>query len=360
MSSISQQFVPNPVSPVVAPSYTLFDSNAVGVATFFGTPVAGATLMFINERRLGNSRRGIVILLLTLVITGLVVLATWSIPPGASLVFSIAMIIGMRFVADWLQGSAVKTHLQRGGKLASKWTAFWVGMAYLVAILAIVTAVVLTTMYKGNIGPKVVVGTKDEVYYSGSATQQDAQALGNILKANGYFTDKGVTVLLEKNVNGTTLSFVVKESAWDQPDMVSSFDEIGREAAPSVGGFPIHLHLMNKNRDVKKESTVGKVTVGNDHIYYLGDATQSQAQALGEALKSAGFFIGKGSDVFLTKQTDGSSLAFVVGDGVWEDAAMVASFEKIARDAAPAVGGLPLKLRLENTALEVKKDETLH
>jgi len=161
-------------------------------------------------------------------------------------------------------------------------------------------------------------------------------------------------------VNGTTLSFVVKESAWDQPDMVSSFDEIGREAAPSVGGFPIHLHLMNKNRDVKKESTVGKVTVGNDHIYYLGDATQSQAQALGEALKSAGFFIGKGSDVFLTKQTDGSSLAFVVGDGVWDDAAMVASFEKIARDAAPAVGGLPLKLRLENTALEIKKDETLH
>jgi hypothetical protein len=360
MSSIPQQIPEYQITPpAAAPAYTLFDSNAVAFATFLGTPVAGATLMLVNERRLGRAGRGLLILLLSIVITGLVVLATWSIPQGLSIVFTVALIVGMRLAADKLEGAVVKTHLQNGGRLGSNWSAFWTGIAYLVGIVAVVVVAVVVPTYRANNGPKVVVGTKDEVYYSGSATQSEAQALGNALKADGYFTDKGVTVALDKGTNGTVLSFVVKEGAWDQPDMVSSFDEIGREVAASVGGFPIQLHLMNKNRDVKKESAVGKVSVGNDHIYYLGDATQAQAQALGDALKSAGFFIGKGSDVFLTKQTDGTSLAFVVGDGVWDDATMVASFEKIARDAAPAVGGLPLKLRFENTTLEVKKDETL-
>jgi len=67
-----------------------------------------------------------------------------------------------------------------------------------------------------------------------------------------------------------------------------------------------------------------------------------------------------GFDVFLSKQSDGTSLGFIVGDDSWNDPTIVTSFEKIARDAAPAVGGLPLKLRLENTTLEVKKDETLN
>jgi len=361
MSSIPQQIPEDQIAPPdPAPSYRLFDSNAVAMATFFGTPAAGATLMLLNDRRFGRPGRGLITLLLTIAAAGLLVWATWSIPPAVSLGFSIGMIVAMRFVAVWLQGAAVKAHLQRGGQLESKWLAFWIGMAYFVFILAVVAIAVLIPMMGAKNSPKIVVGTKDEVYYSGSASQADALALGNALKADGYFTDQGVTVLLDKNASGTSVSFVVKEGAWDQPDMVSSFDEIGREIAPSIGGFPVRLRLLNKAREVKKDSAVGKISFGNDHVYYLGEATQSQAQALGDALKSAGFFVGKGSDVFLTRQTDGTSLAFVVGDGVWDDAAVVASFEKIARDAAPAVGGLPLKLRLENTTLEVKKDEALN
>jgi len=141
---------------------------------------------------------------------------------------------------------------------------------------------------------------------------------------------------------------------------VAGFDEIARAVAPSIGGFPIAVRLVNKERDVKNTTTVGKVTFGNDHIYYLGLATQAQAQALGQVLKTDGFFVDKGFDVFLSKQSDGTSLAFVVADGAWDDPAMVASFEKIARDAAPAVGGLPIHLHMVNSTLEVKKDEALN
>jgi hypothetical protein len=367
MSSIPQ--VPqSPVSQAQAltptPAYTLFDSNAVGLATFFGWPVAGATLMLVNDIRLGRAGRGILVLFAAIVVTGLTILVGWNIPHGGSWIFVLLLLLLMGFVARKVQGAAVAEHLQRGGKLGSKWTAFWVGMAFFAVSLAIAGAIVLfptliNALTTAGNGPKVVVGTRDEVFYTGSATQADATALGNALKADGYFTDKGVTVLLDKGTGGTTISFVVKEGIWDQPDMVASFDEIARQNAATVGGFPIKVRLVNKDRDVKNESIAGKESIGNDHIYYLGTATEAQAKALGESLKTAGFFEDKGFDVFLSKQSDGTTISFVVGDGAWDDASIVATFEKIARDAAPSVGGLPVRLRLDNTVLEAKKDELL-
>jgi hypothetical protein len=338
----------------ISPGYTLFDAVAVGLATFFGTPVAGGLLMMLNESRLGRTGRGVALFVGTIVLTGLVILVGWNIPTGASSAIALALVIAMRYTATGLEGKAVDEHVKRGGQLGSRWVAFGIGVLFLALLFGgVFLGVYLTSV---NSGPKVVVGSKDEVYYKGGATQADATTLGNALKADGYFTDKGVTVILDKSA-GTAISFVVKEGSWDQPENVSTFDEIGREVAPSLGGFPVKVRLLNKAFDMKNETTVGKLTVGNDHIYYFGSSTDAQAQALGEALKSAGFFVGKGFDVFLNKQSDGTTLSFIVGDGAWDDAALVSNFETITRQAAPAIGGLPVRLRLENTVLEVKKDE---
>lgn len=342
-----------------APPYTLFDPGSVALATLFGSPVAGATLMLVNDTRLGKTGRGLLVLLAAVVVTALAILAAWNIPNGGGSIFGVLLLIATIFVARKMQGPAVAEHVRRGGRLGSKWGAFGLGVVFLAVIFGIVFLVVFIQTSIAA-GPKVVVGTKDEVYYTGSATQADASALGNQLKSMGYFSDKGATVLLDKGQKGTVLSFVVKEGIWDQPEMVASFDEIGRSAAPSIGGFPIEVRLVNKERDLKNTTTVGKLAFGNDHIYYLGSATEAQAQALGQELKTDGFFVDKGFDVFISKQSDGTSLAFVVADGAWDDAAMVASFEKIARDAAPAVGGLPIHLHMVNSTLEVKKDEALN
>ena len=367
MSSIPQipqasTFDTQAVAP--APPYKLFDPGSVALATLFGSPVAGATLMLVNDGRLGRTGRGLLVLLAAIVVTGLAILAGWNIPNGGASIFGILLLIATIFLARKMQGPAVAEHVRRGGKLGSKWLAFGLGILFLAILLGIVGAAIsfpklISALTTGD-GPKVVIGTKDEVYYTGSATQADATALGNQLKSIDYFSDKGVTLLLDKGQGGTVLSFVVKEGFWDKPDMVAGFDEIARAVAPSIGGFPIAVRLVNKERDVKNTTTVGKVTFGNDHIYYLGLATQAQAQALGQVLKTDGFFVDKGFDVFLSKQSDGTSLAFVVADGAWDDPAMVASFEKIARDAAPAVGGLPIHLHMVNSTLEVKKDEALN
>jgi hypothetical protein len=134
---------------------------------------------------------------------------------------------------------------------------------------------------------------------------------------------------------------------------------IGQQVAPLAGGYPIQLRLMDKERQVKAQSTVGRAAVGNDHVYYFGTATEDEAQKLGQALKTNGFFQGKGVDVFLTKHNDRAMLSFVVSDGVWNDTATVGEFAGLARKVAPSVGGLPLRLRILNTTLETKKEQAV-
>ena len=339
-----------------APTYTLFDAGAVVIATFFGTPVVGCSLMALNYRRLGQGDKAAMTLIVGIAVTGLAILLGWQLPQSVSYLVALALLIGMRVSAQRLQGAAVKDHVQRGGPLGSKWLAFGWGAAFCVVLFGVIFAVV----YKPS-DPGVMIGSKDEVYYSGSATKEDAQALGNALKTSGYFSDKGADVILAKGKDGTIVSFVVKDGFWDQPGTLSSFEGVGRVVAPSVGGFPIQLRLLDSARDIKKESTIGRASfAGNDHIYYLGSATESEAQALGQSLKAGDFFGGKGSDVFLSKHSDGTVISFVVGDGVWDDPAMVAAFEKLVRQGAPGVGGLPIRLRMVNTSLEVKKDEVVN
>jgi len=229
------------------------------------------------------------------------------------------------------------------------------------------TAVVLIGLGAGVFyylqnGKKVIIGTKDEVFYSGQATKDQATALGNALKADGYFEDKGVTVLLSKGSSGTVISFVVKDGFWNQAGTLSGFEEIGRTVAPTVGGLPVQINLDDTNKDVEKSSTIGEAAFdGGDGVFYEGSATLAQAQAVGQRLKSDGFFEGKGANVFVVKHDNAATtLMFVVGSDAWDDPQMVNDFEVLARDVAQAAGGLPIDMQLVTSDLTVKKDEVLN
>jgi hypothetical protein len=343
-----------PAPPAPTPTYTLFDSVSVGIATLLGSPVAGTLVMAVNYRRLGKGSQGAVAVAMGVVVTVLAGLFGNLIPTFFSTAIGIGLILAVRSAAQTLQGPALAQHVSEGGKLGSRWAASGIG----VAVLAVIASGVFLVLW-GRQGPKVTIGTKDVVYYSGSATQTDAKAVGEKLKNMGYFTDRGVTVFLSKNQSNTVVSFVVKEGAWDKPEMVSAFAEIGREIAPSIGGFPIQVRLMSAAQETKKELTVGKTIIGTkDEVYYMGSATAADAELLGHALKTAGYFQDTGATVLLAKG-DIPVISLIVTEGTWDNPATVSALEKIVRQAAPLIGRLPIKFRLLNSALQTKKEMTL-
>lgn len=348
-----------------APEYRLFDSGAVGTAAFICCPLAGTILIAVNYGRLGKAGKGLLAVILGLMATALNVLIklSWSTSSGSlgrleydavEILFLFCMWICTWQVAKQEQGDAVKEHTARGGQLGSRWTAAWVAVATLAALVVVTGAAVYAYQYRKT----VIIGSKDQVIYSGIATTSNATALGNALKNNEYFQDRGAAVLLNKGFGSTTISFVLQDGVWNQPGMLSSFEELAREAAPATGGFPVQVQLVDSKGVVEETSTVGEILFGgSDGVYYEGSATRAEAQALGHQFESKGFFRGRGVNVVLSSHNDGTTLAFVVAEGVWNNPKKVSGFEAIVRDVAPLVGGLPIEMHLINTRLEVKKDE---
>jgi hypothetical protein len=238
-------------------------------------------------------------------------------------------------------------HLQR--RLGSNWLAFGIGLAVLATIVA------GEVWFRSAGDPKVIIGTNDEVYYYRRATKEDAMALGRALQKIGFLNDRGTSVLLWQGSGRTVISFVLNNGAWDHPDALSNFAEIARRVAGSVGGFPIQVRLVDAARVIRKELTVGKAAIGaRDAIYYFGSATEADAKALGQALRTAGYFEDLGVSVVLLKG-DGTAVSFVVQEGIWERPETVSALERLVRQVAPSIGGLPIQLRLLDPQMETRK-----
>jgi hypothetical protein len=346
-------------------NYRLFDAGAVGTAAFICCPLAGAILIAVNYGRLGKAGKGVLAIILGLIAIVLNILIKWNWNTSSGSLdrleydaFEI-LFLTLTWICTWqaakkVQGNAVQEHIARGGQLGSRSTAIGVGLATLVALVVVTGLAVYEYQYRKI----VVIGTKDQVIYSGITTKTDAAALGNALKSDGYFHDSGASVLLHKGIGSTTISFGVQDGVWNQAGMLSSFEELARQLAPLAGGLPIQVQLVDTSGNVQDTSTVGEVRFeGLDGVYYEGSATKAEAQALGRRLKSMGFFRGKGANVFLIRHDDGTTLAFVVVGEAWKS--KVSSFEAIVRDLAPIAGGLPINMRLVSTQLQVQKDEVI-
>ncbi len=365
MSTAYPQVGGYPAPQYAPPAYRLYDVAAIGIAAFFGGPLAATILMSSNYRKLGQGSNGLLALVLGAAASvGVIYMAvkTTANPAIAEVVLLVCTVLA----AKQLQEDAIKTHVAWGGQLYSKGRA--IGIA-IVTSLALGGALIGYLVYSGqwqSFGAKygvgqtmVTIGTKDQVIYSGTATQADATALGNALKAAGFFQDAGVTVALNKGTSGTTIGFDVQDGAWNKAGTLETFEEIGRGVASSVGGLPIQVQLLSTTQTLEKSGIVGEVDFGGgDAVIYEGTATQADAQALGNQFKTIGFFEGKGANVFVTKD-NGTTMAFVVADGTWNDATMVSDFETIVRNVASTVGGLPIEMHLVSTTLVVEKDEPI-
>jgi hypothetical protein len=91
-----------------------------------------------------------------------------------------------------------------------------------------------------------------------------------------------------------------------------------------------------------------KVTIGaNDEVYYYRRASKEDALALGQALKSTGFFNGRGTSVLLWRGGgEPTVISIVVDEGAWDHPGVVSNFTELGRRVANSVGGFPLQVHL--------------
>lgn len=122
----------------------------------------------------------------------------------------------------------------------------------------------IALLNQGGVVEKVVevdariatIGSNDSIWYSGSATAQDAQSLGAALQKEGFFHDRGARVYLAEGSDGADISFMVKDGAWTDPKISQAFRLIGSKVAKSVSASPVRLHLIDNKLGRKQDLAI--------------------------------------------------------------------------------------------------------
>jgi len=153
--------------------------------------------------------------------------------------------------AEGLQGEALSQAISdRGGvNFVSSFGLFFLFMASL--FLASMT--LNEFLYQRNLVSVLQLNDNDEVYYSGEATEADARALGELLTEYGVFGGpSGVSVQVTASTGTFVVSFVLVDDAWEDPEVLKFYQELGGTLASDRFGAPLTIDLCNEYFEVQE------------------------------------------------------------------------------------------------------------
>ncbi|GAC1417875.1 MAG: hypothetical protein NVSMB62_09090 [Acidobacteriaceae bacterium] len=105
---------------------------------------------------------------------------------------------------------------------------------------------------------EVIVGAHDKVVYSGFATAGQAAQLGAALTAAHFLHDQGSIVVLGRDSASAPpqVALFTVDGAWDNLQAMGELEAMVRAAAPTIGGLPVVVHVLDPKGQLRREITV--------------------------------------------------------------------------------------------------------
>lgn len=232
--------------PVATPLPKLFGRGAVLAATLIGSPVAGGIVLAINAARLrkwGNAAASIVAgLILTYSLLGLTpyapgLLSLLLLPLGAAV---------MVWVAGALQADLLASHTNSGGHTGNVPAALLIGLVTAAGLYGL-----LYSMQPA--APKTIPLAKAQitdnqaVSFAPPVTQEEAQRVGKVLEAVGYFDKSGKPkeVLMATEADGRrVVVFPVDPAHAGDPQMLKSYALVAQQMVRAGVPIPFSIRLV--------------------------------------------------------------------------------------------------------------------
>jgi|SRR5882724_2617394 len=255
--SMMNEFLAEPAKP------RFFSVRAIGAGAFFGGPLASFFFIGMNFRRLGNHRAANRTFVIGFAATLLLFFGYLVLPAEISEkipreLMPILYVPLISYVAERLQGDAIKNALMNGSAKVSAWVIAGWSVVSLVATLAMILPVVLLLPPFGFHGEKQTFGPAGayEVYVEGDITPTEVNALVDYLIKVQYFSGPNRQAIhLAKRADDFTLSLPVDRANWDKEDIHRALGNLKADMGRSVfkGKFILILVAEDRNRIYRRE-----------------------------------------------------------------------------------------------------------
>ena len=122
----------------------LYSVAGVGLATFIGTPLAGAWLLAHNLQLLGRADRVAMVWGISVVLLIVTLVLAFVLPEEVpALPFAIAQLMAMIMFAKSLMEADLKQHAEAGGAFLSNWRSAGIGLTFTLGLAALMFAVLM-------------------------------------------------------------------------------------------------------------------------------------------------------------------------------------------------------------------------
>lgn len=214
--------------------HVLHGPESVGIATFLGSPLAGAALLAINERRVGRPDRAWKLLGAGLGITAVLFAISAalpaSVPAGAFGGLTVALAMSSRtYAKGWFQ-KATEERVIGEVRYVSRWAAAGVGLIFMCLVLGVSVGVAALTTHDLAV---VELSPTAHIYYEG-VTADEARRVGEVLRSEGFINEGHETdVRYERVEGGHAISFVVDEGR-ASPEVINAFRDLATRLLPTT------------------------------------------------------------------------------------------------------------------------------
>jgi hypothetical protein len=237
-----------PFAESTRPRGVLYPPEAVAVATFLGSLLAGFVVLTINYGRLKKPLAAGLCALCGLAggAASLGVLLSGSWTPLVVCWLHLGSTLGMYVLARTLQGARYAEHLRRGGARAPAGRA--IGLGLLHAFLLMAVAVIGPPLVGYRAGGTVVFHGVEEVRFTRDVTRAEARRVGILLQEMGLFDGTGrKTVRLEREDRAYVVTVVIPDLSWDDVEVLTQMVELReRLAGWAFPGHRVLVRLVDK------------------------------------------------------------------------------------------------------------------
>lgn len=222
---------------------SLYEPESIAIATFLGSPLAGAALWALNERRVGRSAQAWMALVAGVLALVVLFVVGSFVPAGAMTGASIGLTFGARAAARGWHDQRKADGLATEPVYESRWKAAGMGVLSLVLVLgASVGLAFLDELGRGS----VEVRPGATVYFDAPLTEDQARTMGARIRALGFFDgDHVVDVLYQLDGDVHAVSFVVAESFLREPGVEDQFRDLSSQLHVATGA-PVELRLCDE------------------------------------------------------------------------------------------------------------------
>jgi hypothetical protein len=321
----------------IKPPPKLFSPGQVLGTSIIGSVLAGAILLAINQKRLGERSMMWVTLVLGFIVVALSVALGFATDGGHGLHF-LPHVLAFGAYEMAKRDNAYHASVAAGSQRASTGAAIGIMLATVVGIIVVAGGGYLA--FAKPWGERIRVG-QSNLYYADGVTRAEAEKVEKALVDDGYLKpDHGADVQLKREHDGLTLVLVSK---WSHPtdEQLRIYQSLSDELDDLLVPLRVKLALADDSFEIQtRVPRLDREDVGKVKIYRFAGATAADARRVVAAMVSAQII---GSDephrYELRREPDGYSLSVPLKAGVWDDPRAAAFWSDASQRLVHTLGG---------------------